>query len=113
MSLRKDEEKNQITKKKTMEELLQENKALKEKNLKLEVELLYLKKIGYLNSGKKTARKGNFLDDCLMENFYGKMKNEMFYGHEYEFTSLDELQKSMEEYIDYYNNERIQTKLKA
>lgn len=48
-----------------------------------------------------------------MENFYGKMKNEMFYGHEYEFTSLDELQKSMEEYIDYYNNERIQTKLKA
>ena len=44
-----------------------------------------------------------------MENFFGKMKNEMFYGHEYEFTSLDELQKSMEEYIDYYNNERIQT----
>ena len=40
-----------------------------------------------------------------MENFYGKMKNEMFYGHEYEFTSLDELQKSMEEYIDYYNND--------
>ena len=24
-----------------------------------------------------------------MENFFGKMKNEMFYGHEYEFTSLD------------------------
>ena len=48
-----------------------------------------------------------------MENFFGKMKNEMFYGHEYEFTSLDELQKSMEEYIDYYNNERIQTKLKS
>ena len=105
-----------------MEELLQENKALKyvitqlmteREEFEIRSRTLVLKKIGCLNSGKKTARKGIFLDDCLMENFYGKMKNEMFYGHEYEFTSLDELQKSMEEYIDYYNNEQIQTKLKA
>ena len=41
------------------------------------------------------------------------MKNEMFYGHEYEFASLEQLQKSMEEYINYYNTERIQTKLKG
>ena len=59
------------------------------------------------------SRKGNCLDNSLMENFFGKMKNEMFYGHEYEFTSLEDLQKSMEEYIHYYNNERIQTKLKG
>ena len=43
-----------------------------------------------------------------MENFFGKMKNEMFYGHEYEFKSLDELKEAMEEYIAYYNTERIQ-----
>lgn len=104
MSLRKDEEKNQITKKKTMEELLQENKALKEKNLKLEVELLYLKKLDTLIQERKQREKGNFLDDCLMENFFGKMKNEMFYGHEYGFTSLDELQKSIEEDIKFYNH---------
>lgn len=59
------------------------------------------------------SRKGNCLDNCVMENFFGKMKNEMFYGHEYEFTSLEQLQKSMEEYINYYNTERIQTKLKG
>lgn len=59
------------------------------------------------------SRKGNCLDNSVMENFFGKMKNEMFYGHEYEFTSLEELQRSMEEYIYYYNNERIQTKLKG
>ena len=47
------------------------------------------------------------------EIHFGKMKNEMFYGHEYEFTSLEQLQKSMEEYINYYNTERIQTKLKG
>ena len=59
------------------------------------------------------SRKGNCLDNSPMENFFGKMKNEMFYGHEYEFKTLEQLQKAMEEYIDYYNNERIQVKLKG
>ena len=56
------------------------------------------------------SRKGNCLDNCVMENFFGKMKNEMFYGHEYEFKTLDELESTMNEYIHYYNEERIQTK---
>lgn len=30
------------------------------------------------------SRKDNCLYNCIMENFFGKMKNEMFYGHEYE-----------------------------
>jgi transposase InsO family protein len=59
------------------------------------------------------SRKGNCLDNSPMENFFGKMKNEMFYGHEFEFETLEELQKAMEEYIDYYNNKRIQVKLKG
>ena len=59
------------------------------------------------------SRKGNCLDNSPMENFFGKMKNEMFYGHEYEFETLEELEKTMEEYIEYYNNERIQVKLKG
>ena len=58
-------------------------------------------------------RKGNCLDNCVMENFFGKMKNEMFYGHEYEFKTLAELESAMNEYIHYYNEERIQTKLKG
>ena len=48
-----------------------------------------------------------------MEQFFGKMKNEMFYGHENEFKSLDELYKAMVDYIDYYNNKRITVKLKG
>ncbi len=59
------------------------------------------------------SRKGNCLDNSPMENFFGKMKNEMFYGHEYEFETLEQLQEAMEKYIDYYNNERIQVKLKG
>lgn len=59
------------------------------------------------------SRKGNCLDNCVMENFFGKMKNEMFYGHEYEFESLDQLEAEMHQYIKYYNEERIQVKLKG
>lgn len=55
------------------------------------------------------SRKGNCLDNSPMENFFGKMKNEMFYGYEYTFNTLEELKKEMENYISYYNNQRITT----
>ena len=69
-----------------------------------------LKEKGIIQS---MSRKGNCLDNSLMENFFGVMKNEMFYGHEYEFKSLDELKKAIEDYIEYYNKERITVKLKG
>lgn len=57
------------------------------------------------------SRKGNGLDNSPMENFFdnffSKMKNEMFYGYEYTFNTLEELKKEMEDYISYYNNQRI------
>ena len=59
------------------------------------------------------SRKGNCLDNSPMENFFGKMKNEMFYGYEYTFETLDDLKIAMEEYIDYYNTQRITVKLKG
>lgn len=69
-----------------------------------------LKEKGIIQS---MSRKGNCLDNSPIENFFGKMKNEMFYGHEYEFSGLDELKIAMEEYIEYYNTQRITTKLKG
>ena len=51
-----------------------------------------LKDKGILQS---MSRKGNCLDNSVIENFFGKMKNEMFYGHEYEFESLEQLKKEM------------------
>ena len=48
-----------------------------------------------------------------MEIFFVTMKNEMFYGHEYEFRTLDDFEQAMHEYITYYNNKRIITKLKG
>lgn len=53
------------------------------------------------------SRKGNCMDNSLMENFFGILKNEMFYGHEKEFKTLDNLQVAIEEYIKWYNEKRI------
>ena len=51
------------------------------------------------------------MDISLMENFFGIMKNEMYYG--YRFKTRTELVKAMEEYIAYYNTERINAKRKG
>ncbi len=59
------------------------------------------------------SRKGNCLDNCPIENFFGKLKNEMFYGHEYEFKTREQLKEAIEEYIEYYNTKRIKVKLKG
>ena len=56
------------------------------------------------------SRKGNCYDNCIMETFFGWLKTEMFYGHEKEYTSFEKFSKAMDEYIRYYNNERIQAK---
>lgn len=59
------------------------------------------------------SRKGNCLDNSPMENFFGKMKNEMFYGFENTFESLDNLKQAMIDYIHYHNNFRITVKGKG
>jgi len=58
------------------------------------------------------SRKGNCYDNCIIESFFGKIKNEMFYGHEREFKTFEEFKLIVSKYIDYYNNERIQSKTK-
>ena len=59
------------------------------------------------------SRKGNCLDNSPTENFFSIMKNEMFYGQEDTFNSLEELKEAMIDYIDYYNNQRISVKRKG
>ena len=48
----------------------------------------------------------------MIESFFGVLKSEMFYGFENTFQSLDELEEAITDYIFYYNNRRIKTKLK-
>ena len=51
------------------------------------------------------SRKGNCLDNSVMENFFGRLKVEMFYGEK--FQTVDDFVHCLKEYIDYWNNERI------
>ena len=63
------------------------------------------------NITQSMSRKGNCLDNSSMENFFGRLKVEMFFGEKFQTT--DEFIRCLEEYIAYYNNERISLKLKG
>ncbi|MFH5877493.1 IS3 family transposase [Arthrobacter sp. NA-172] len=57
------------------------------------------------------SRKGNCYDNAVMENFFGHLKEELF--HRVRFISTDALETALDEYIRWYNTERISTKLKG
>ncbi|WP_339919821.1 IS3 family transposase [uncultured Flavobacterium sp.] len=55
------------------------------------------------------SRKGNCLDNAIIENFFGILKSELFYLKKY--NSINQLKQEIKEYILYYNNERIKSNL--
>ena len=57
------------------------------------------------------SRKGNCLDNAVMENFFGLLKSELLYLREFE--SFEEFKEELEKYIYYYNHQRIKGKLKG
>ena len=57
------------------------------------------------------SRKGNCLDNAVMENFFGLLKSELLYLQD--FDSLDHFKSELIDYLDYYNNRRIKLKLKG
>jgi transposase InsO family protein len=65
-----------------------------------------LKKKGIIQS---MSRKGNCLDNAIIENFFGTLKSELFYLNKYK--SIEQLKQEIDKYIIYYNNERIKSNL--
>ena len=57
------------------------------------------------------SRKGNCLDNAVIENFFGLLKSELLYLQEFE--SMQHFQQQLIDYLDYYNNHRIKQKLKG
>ena len=55
------------------------------------------------------SRKGNCLDNAMMENFFGIMKSELLYL--YNWDSMEQFKSALREYVDYYNNKRIKLRL--
>ncbi|MCF0108001.1 MAG: IS3 family transposase [Bacilli bacterium] len=71
----------------------------------------YREKLEELKITQSMSRKGNCLDDSPTENFFGRMKEEMFFGKENLYEDMNQLKKAIHNYINYYNNERIVTRL--
>ena len=67
-----------------------------------------LKRNGIVQS---MSRKGNCLDNAMMENFFGIMKSELLYLQE--FKDMDHFKLELKKYIHYYNNDRIKLRLKG
>ena len=67
-----------------------------------------LKKHGIRQS---MSRKGNCLDNAVMENFFGLLKSELLYLQN--FNGVEHFISELHEYIRWYNEERIKVKLKG
>ena len=57
------------------------------------------------------SRKGNCLDNAVIENFFGLLKSELLYLQKFE--SMEHFKQELEDYIHYYNHRRIKVKLKG
>lgn len=56
------------------------------------------------------SRKGNCFDNAAAENFFSHLKSELI--NRVKLKDYEEAKKAIDDYIRYYNNERIQVKLK-
>ena len=73
----------------------------------------YVKSLKERTMIQSMSRKGNSMDNGLMECFFGLLKSEMYYDQEYKYKTVEDLIVAIDEYIDYYNNKRIKSKLKG
>lgn len=58
---------------------------------------------------RSMSRKGNSGDNAACEGFFGRMKAEMYYGRKW--SSSKELEQAINNYLDFYNNQRIKVSL--
>ena len=71
----------------------------------------YRKRLVEHHVKQSMSRKGNCLDNSMMENFFGIMKSELLYAEKFKTPQV--FIKALVEYIDYYNNKRIKSRLKG
>ncbi|SCB97866.1 Transposase InsO and inactivated derivatives [Gilliamella bombicola] len=69
----------------------------------------YQQKLKERNIVQSMSRKGNCLDNAVIENFFGLLKSEVYYLNKYD--TIEQLKADIEEYIHYYNHRRIKLSL--
>ena len=71
----------------------------------------YQKKLADYGMIQSMSRRGNCLDNAVIENFFGLLKSELLYLQN--FNSMEHFKQELIAYLDYYNNRRIKAKLKG
>lgn len=66
---------------------------------------MYQKILKQNNIKQSMSRKGNCLDNAVIENFFGILKSELYYLKKYK--TIKNLKADIQDYIRYYNQERI------
>lgn len=57
------------------------------------------------------SRKGCSPDNSACEGFFGRIKNEMFYGKSWAETTVKEFIEILDSYLHWYSEERIKESL--
>ncbi|WKA59267.1 IS3 family transposase [Planococcus shenhongbingii] len=70
----------------------------------------YQKALASRNITQSMSRKGNCLDNAVMENFFGILKTELLYLQDFE--SVEHFLQELDDYMVYYNQKRMKAKLK-
>lgn len=55
--------------------------------------------------------KGCSPDNSAYEDFFGRIKNEVFYQRDWKNTTINQFMNQLEDYIHWYNNQRIKLSL--
>lgn len=71
----------------------------------------YQKRLQRKGVQQSMSRKGNCLDNAVIESFFGLLKSELLYLQE--FNIIEHFHQEIKAYIDYYNNDRIKAGLKG
>ena len=60
---------------------------------------------------RSMSKKGCSPDNSACEGFFGRLKNEMFYGHSWKETSIHDFIETVDQYIHWYAEKRIKMSL--
>ena len=71
----------------------------------------YIREVSKAGITRSMSRVGRCIDNAPMESFWSHFKDEYYYDHT--FITYEELVSGIAGYINYYNNERYQWKLKS
>lgn len=60
---------------------------------------------------RSMSKKGCSPDNSACEGFFGRLKNEMFYGRRWGGKTAEDLMNAIDEYMEYYRSDRIKRSL--